>query len=160
MYFTPLFGNLMGSHVGHVFMEIHFFLSGTLFAFVIIGADPSPREVPYWSRLIIVLIGLSLHTFFALAIMQSTTPIGVEWYSQVQPPWITDLIADTYAGGGVAWALGEIPTLLLMVAVGVMWARSDTKLAKRLDRAADRDGDADLNAYNAQLRALNNRDTN
>jgi putative copper resistance protein D len=160
MYFTPLFGNLMGSHVGHVFMEIHFFLSGTLFAFVIIGADPSPREVPYWSRLIIVLVGLSLHTFFALAIMQSTTPIGAEWYSQVQPPWITDLLADTYAGGGVAWALGEIPTLILMVAVGVMWSRSDTKLAKRQDRAADRDGDAELNAYNEQLRALNNRDNN
>lgn len=160
MYFTPLFGTLMGSHVGHVFMEIHFFLSGTLFAFVIIGADPSPREVPYWSRLIIVLVGLSLHTFFALAIMQSTTPIGAEWYAQVQPPWVTDLLADTYAGGGVAWALGEIPTLLLMVAVGVMWSRSDTKLAKRLDRAADRDGDAELNAYNDQLRALNNRDSN
>jgi putative copper resistance protein D len=158
MYFTPLFATLMGSHVGHVFMEIHFFLSGLLFSYVIIGADPSPREVPYWSRLIIVLVGISLHTFFALAIMQSTQPIGSAWYGQVQPPWITDPLHDTYAGGGVAWALGEVPSLILMVAVGVMWARSDTKLAKRQDRAADRDGDAELNAYNEQLRAINNRD--
>jgi len=158
MYFTPLFATLMGSHVGHVFMEIHFFLSGVLFSYVIIGADPSPRELPYWSRLIIVLVGISLHTFFALAIMQASQPIGSAWYGQVQPPWITDLLHDTYAGGGVAWALGEVPSLILMVAVGVMWARSDTKLAKRQDRAADRDGDAELNAYNEQLRAINTRD--
>jgi putative copper resistance protein D len=39
-----------------------------------------------------------------------------------------------------------------------MWSRSDARLAKQLDRAADRDGDADLLAYNAQLSALNNRD--
>ena len=158
MYFTPLFATLMSSHVGHVFMEIHFFLSGMLFSYVIIGADPSPREVPYWSRLIIVLVGISLHAFFALAIMQSSEPIGAAWYGQVQPPWITDLLHDTYAGGGVAWALGEVPSLILMGAVGVMWARSDTKLAKRQDRAADRDGDAELNAYNEQLRAINSRD--
>ncbi|KGA18797.1 hypothetical protein GM51_7600, partial [freshwater metagenome] len=36
--------------------------------------------------------------------------------------------------------------------------RSDTRLAKQLDRAADRDGDIDLKEYNAGLRALNKRD--
>ena len=39
-----------------------------------------------------------------------------------------------------------------------MCARSDTRLAKQLDRAADRDGDIDLKEYNAGLRALNKRD--
>jgi putative copper resistance protein D len=39
-----------------------------------------------------------------------------------------------------------------------MWSRDDSRLAKQVDRAADRDGDADLKAYNAQLGALNNRD--
>jgi putative copper resistance protein D len=106
----------------------------------------------------IVLVGLSLHAFFAIAIMQSSEPIGVDWYIQVQPPWITDLLADTNAGGSIAWALGEIPTFSLLVIVAVMWSRSDTRLAKQVDRAADRDGDAELKAYNAQLSALNKRD--
>jgi putative copper resistance protein D len=39
-----------------------------------------------------------------------------------------------------------------------MWSRSDTRLAKQVDRAADRDGDAELKAYNAQLSALNKHD--
>ena len=67
LYFTPLFATLMASHTGHVFMEIHFFISGLLFSYVVIGADPGPRVVPYWSRLMIVLVGLSLHAFFAIA---------------------------------------------------------------------------------------------
>ncbi len=158
LYFTPLFSTLMASHTGHVFMEIHFFLSGLLLSYVVIGADPSPREVPYWARLMIVLVGLSLHAFFAIAIMQSSEPIGVDWYIQVQPPWIPSLLADTTAGGSGAWALGEVPTLFLLIIVAVMWSQNDTRLARQLDRSADRDHDADLKAYNEQLRALNDRD--
>jgi putative copper resistance protein D len=158
LYFTPLFATLMASHTGHIFMELHFLISGLLFSYVVIGADPSPRNVPYWARLMIVLVGLSLHAFFAIAIMQSSESIGVDWYIQVQPPWMPDLLADTTAGGSIAWALGEIPTFLLLLIVAVMWSRSDTRLAKQIDRAADRDGDADLKAYNAQLGALNDRD--
>ena len=160
IYFTPLFATLMASHTGHIFMELHFLISGLLFSYVVIGADPSPRNVPYWARLMIVLVGLSLHAFFAIAIMQSSEPIGVDWYIQVQPPWITDLLADTTAGGSIAWALGEIPTFLLLVIVAVMWARDDTRLARQLDRAADRDGDAELKAYNAQLSAMNKNGVN
>jgi putative copper resistance protein D len=90
--------------------------------------------------------------------MQSSEPIGVDWYIQVQPPWIPSLLADTTAGGSVAWALGEVPTLALLIIVAVMWSRNDTRLARQLDRSADRDHDADLKAYNEQLRALNDRD--
>jgi putative copper resistance protein D len=139
-------------------MEIHFFISGLLFSYVVIGADPGPRVVPYWSRLMIVLVGLSLHAFFAIAIMQASEPIGVDWYIQVQPPWITDLLADTKAGGSIAWALGEVPTLFLLIIVAVMWFRTDTRLARQIDRAADRDGDAELKAYNARLNSLNEQD--
>jgi putative copper resistance protein D len=155
VYFTPLFANLMQSHTGHVLMEMHFLLSGFLFAFVTVGVDPAPRVVPHWAKLMMVLIALGLHTFFALAIMQSTIPIGVDWYGQVQPPWMFNLLKDSYAAGGVAWAIGEVPTLILAIIVVYQWARSDTKLATRLDRAAQRDGDAELNSYNEKLARLN-----
>ena len=155
LYFTSFFSTLMGSHTGHVLMEIHFLLTGLLFAWVIVGLDPMPREFPHWARLVLVLVAISLHAFFAIAIMQAAVPIGDAWYSQVTPPWITDPLADSNLAGGIAWGFGEVPTLLLMVLVAVQWSRSDTRLAKRLDRAADRDGDAELNAYNEQLARLN-----
>jgi putative copper resistance protein D len=157
VYFTNLFAKLMSGHAGHVFMEVHFLLTGLLFSYVVIGVDPSPRKVPYGARLMLVLLALSLHAFFAIAIMQSKIPIGAEWYSQVQPPWLTSALADTYAGGGVAWALGEIPTLILVVVVAIQWSRDESKTAKRIDRTADRDGDAQREAYNAYLRGLDQR---
>ena len=159
VYFTPLFAELMRSHTGHVFMELHFLLSGFLFAFMTVGVDPSPRQLPHWSKLMMVLTALGLHTFFALAIMQSTEPIGADWYSQVQPPWIYNLLKDSYAGGGIAWAVGEIPTLILAIIVVVQWARSDTRLANRMDRAAQRDGDSELKAYNDRLARLSKSDS-
>lgn len=155
MYFTPLFGTLMSSHTGHLFMEIHFLLSGTLFTFVVIGLDPSPRNVPHLVRLMLVLVAISLHAFFAIALMQSTTPIGNEWYAIVRPPWIDNPLDDTYTGGGVAWAIGEIPSLVLMVIVAVQWARSEDRVATRSDRQADRDGDKELNEYNERLARMN-----
>ena len=41
-----------------------------------------------------------------------------------------------------------------MGAILVQWFRSDPREAKRFDRAADRDNDAELEAYNARLRDL------
>ena len=45
-----------------------------------------------------------------------------------------------------------------MIALLIQWRRSDQRTAKRLDRAADRDDDADLAAYNAMLAELARRD--
>ena len=45
-----------------------------------------------------------------------------------------------------------------MLALLIQWTRTDRRTAKRLDRAADRDSDADLAAYNAMLAELARRD--
>ena len=39
----------------------------------------------------------------------------------------------------------------LAILVALMWSRSDARDAKRQDRAAERDGDAELIAYNEML---------
>jgi hypothetical protein len=46
-----------------------------------------------------------------------------------------------------------------LIALLIQWRRCDQRTAKRLDRAADRDDDAELNAYNAMLAELAKRDT-
>jgi hypothetical protein len=48
----------------------------------------------------------------------------------------------------------------VMIALLVQWSRSDRRTAKRLDRAADRDDDADLAAYNRMLSHLARREAN
>lgn len=154
LYMTSLFGSLMGSHIGHVAMQLHFVLSGYLFYWVLIGIDPRPRPLPYWSRLLLLLIAVSIHGFFAVALMSGTVPIALDWYGLVQPPWITDPLKDSLNGAQVAWGLSEIPMIIVLVAIAVQWSRSDEREARRNDRRADRDGDAELNAYNERLAAI------
>ena len=158
LYMTPLFGWLMGSHVGHVVMQLHFIISGYLFYWVLIGIDPRPRPVPYWGRILLLLLSVSVHGFFAVALMMGTVPMAVEWYGLVRPPWVTDPLQDTLNGGQVAWALAEIPSLIVLIVIAVQWSRSDGREAVRLDRQADRDGDAELTAYNERLAAIARQD--
>ncbi len=157
LYYTPLFSWLMGSHVGHLAMQVHFLLSGYLFAWVVIQTDPLPRSMPPWGRLMLAIVAMLLHAFFAVPIMMSATAFGAAWYSQVQPPWLTDPVADSQNAGAIAWGIAEIPTFILVVAVAVQWARSDEREARRHDRQAERDHDADLAAYNERLRRMHER---
>ena len=157
LYYTTFFGTLMGAHAGHVFMQVHFIVAGYLFYWVVIGIDPTPRQVPYWGRMLLLLLSLVIHSFFALPMLMAGTAMAQEWYGLVQPPWLTDQLADTRLAGGIAWGFGEIPTLIVIIALSVQWSRSDAREAKRHDRKADRDGDAELKAYNAQLARMNAR---
>jgi cytochrome c oxidase assembly factor CtaG/uncharacterized membrane protein len=157
LYLTPAFGWLMGSHVGHIIMQLHFVTAGYLFYWVLIGIDPRPRPLPYWGRIVLLLLSLGVHAFFAVILMMGTTPMAVEWYGIVRPDWVTDPLQDTLFGGQVAWGLSEIPALIVLIVIMVQWSRSDDREAVRKDRQADRDGDAELNAYNERLASMNKR---
>jgi len=158
LYLTPAFGWLMGSHIGHVVMQAHFILAGYLFYWVLIGIDPRPKPLPYWARLLMLLLALAVHGFFAVALMMATTPLAPEWYGIVRPEWITDPLADSLVGGQIAWGLSEIPTVIVLIVIAVQWARSDQRESVRRDRRVDRDGDSELDAYNAQLARMAERD--
>lgn len=154
LYFTPLFGFLMASHWGHSAMTVHFLLAGSLFYYVLIGIDPSPRKLqPLW-RFLLLMVTVPIHAFFSIAIMSSTTVFGASYWEALDRPYRSDLLADQYLGGNMAWALGEVPLVLVMFSLLVQWFRSDTRDARRLDRQADRDDDAALKAYNSRLQKL------
>lgn len=81
-----------------------------------------------------------------------------DWFGSMGRDWGVDPMADQYIGGGIAWSIGEIPTLILAITVAIQWSRDDTKVQRRSDRNADRTGDAELEEYNAKLAALAERD--
>lgn len=164
LYFTGLFGGMMQTHVGHLFMSIHFILSGILFFHVIIGIDPNPRRIPHLLRIVIVFVAMSIHAFFSVALMSSTTLIDRGYFASLKTPWLTDLLADQQLGGSIGWAMGEIPILLALVATFISWVKDDSREAKRIDRNASRAaamGQPDeLADYNNYLQKLAERDRN
>jgi putative copper resistance protein D len=153
VYFTPLFDALMGSPAGHQFMLAHFVVTGLLFFGPIVGHDPWPRTLSYPGRMLELFLPVPFHAFFGVAIMMAGSPVVDSF---VNPPaaWGIDPLRDQGVAGGVVWAFGELPTALVFVIVFVSWAASDARRARTLDRAAERSGDAELQAYNARLRAM------
>ena len=162
LYFTDLFGILMNNHAGHLLMNIHFILAGFLFFNVIIGIDPNPNKVPFIVRIVILFAAMSIHAFFSIALMATSTLIDGGLYQSLQTPWLTDLLADQYAGGAVGWAMGEIPILLALISTFIQWNRDDSREAKRIDRNEARMaamGEPDeLAQYNNYLNQLRVRD--
>jgi cytochrome c oxidase assembly factor CtaG/putative copper export protein len=154
LYFGSIFNDAVGSHAGHLAMNLHFLVSGYLFYWVVIGVDPTPRPIPPLAKVGVVFASLPMHAFFGVELMGTPTVLGAAYYRSLGLSWHTDLLGDQRLGGGIAWAAGEVPLVIVMLALLVQWARSDARTARRLDRAADRDDDADLTAYNAMLAEL------
>jgi putative membrane protein len=156
LYFTPLFDTLMGSRAGHAAMMVHFLAVGVVFFWPIMGVDPGPNRPGYLMRMLELFAGMPFHAFFGIALMMGSTPM-VETYRNPPASLGIDALADQNAAGGIAWAFSEIPSVLVLVALLFQWYGSEQRQAKRKDRAADRDGDKELQAYNAYLASLNAR---
>ncbi|PYC78897.1 hypothetical protein C7C46_15200 [Streptomyces tateyamensis] len=156
LYFTPIFDNLMQSRIGHLGMMVHFLGAGLLFFWPIMGVDPGPHRPGHVLRILELFMGMPFHAFFGVAVMMATTQLVTTFNAAGAPPG-TDLMADQKTAGGITWAFGEIPTAVVLIALVFQWAKSEQRQATRTDRAADRDGDAELVAYNAYLASLDKR---
>ncbi|CAM5517855.1 cytochrome c oxidase assembly protein [Streptomyces pseudogriseolus] len=156
LYFTPLFDFLMGSAVGHAAMMVHFLAVGLVFFWPIMGVDPGPHRPGHLMRMLELFAGMPFHAFFGIALMMASTPM-VTTFQDPPASLGVDALSDQNAAGGIAWAFSEVPSVLVLIALLFQWYASDQRQARRKDRAADRDGDKELEAYNAYLASLNAR---
>jgi putative copper resistance protein D len=132
-------------------MIVHFLFAGYLFVQALIGIDPAPGRPPYPIRLLLLLVAMAFHAFFGLALMTGTGLLLADWFGAMGWDLPITAIEDQQRAGGIAWSVGELPTLAVAIAVAMLWARSDDREQRRYDRKADRDGDAELEAYNRML---------
>jgi cytochrome c oxidase assembly factor CtaG len=158
LYFGGIFDAVAPEHAAHVLMNLYFLMSGYLFYWVVIGIDPAPRVIPQLARMGMVFASILLHAFFGVIMMGMTAVLGERFYRSLQLPWQTDLFADQHLGGSIAWVAGEVPLVVVMMALLIQRRRSDQRTAVRRDRAAGRDHGGDLSACNAMLAELARRD--
>lgn len=157
LYFSGIFGEYMRFHWAHQLMNVHFLIAGYLFYGLVIGVDRPPRPLPHIGKLGFVLAAMPFHAFFGVILMSSGGDIIAEnFYRYFDLPW-ADLQASQYLGGGVAWAGGELPLLLVIIALGVQWSRQDAKDARRKDRHLDAGLDDEFDDYNRMLEKLSAR---
>ncbi|MFE9120262.1 cytochrome c oxidase assembly protein [Streptomyces sp. NPDC007172] len=156
LYFTPIFDFLMESKTGHIAMMVHFLAVGLVFFWPIMGVDPGPHRPGYVMRMLELFAGMPFHAFFGIALMMASEPM-ISTYKNPPASLAIDALTDQQAAGGIAWAFSEIPSVLVLIALVFQWYATEKRQARRTDRAAERDGDRELQAYNAYLASLNTR---
>ncbi|BBA95338.1 hypothetical protein RVR_160 [Actinacidiphila reveromycinica] len=156
LYFTPIFDDLMRSQAGHIAMMVHFLAVGLVFFWPIMGVDPGPNRHGYVMRMLELFAGMPFHAFFGIALMMASQPM-VTTFKHPPASLGVHALSDQTAAGGIAWAFSEIPSVVVLVALLFQWYTSEKRQARRSDRAADRNGDAELVAYNAYLASLEAR---
>ncbi|BDZ41654.1 hypothetical protein GCM10025865_09530 [Paraoerskovia sediminicola] len=157
-YFTPAFRFALEAHLGHALMIVHFTLVGYMFVNALIGIDPGPKRLGYPQRLLLLLATMGFHAFFGVTIMTGDSLLVADWFGLTGRPWGPSAIVDQQKGGGIAWGIGELPTLALAMIVALSWSRSDEKEARRRDRKVARAGDVEMDEYNKMLERLAERD--
>lgn len=134
LYFTPLFEAAMGSHWGHLAMQMHFLLSGFLFFWLILGIDPDPHRPGQLQRIPWLLLVVLTHTVFSVVLVFGSHPIGENYFRNRALPWHVDLLADQALGGAISWLIGEVLVVCVLAALILQWFGA----ADRADRAAAR----------------------
>lgn len=157
-YYSDLFGFALRQHVGHELMVVHFVLTGYIFVLTMIGIDPLPKRFPYPMRLVVLLATMAFHAFFGVAVMGQTSLIQASYFGAMGHDWGFSALEDQQTGGAIMWGVGEVPTLIVAILVAYQWSRDDARETKRSDRAAARNNDADLAAYNDMFAKLAERD--
>ncbi|NHT18464.1 cytochrome c oxidase assembly protein [Cellulomonas sp. IC4_254] len=157
-YYTDVFRWALTSEVGHYAMVVHFSLAGYLFVNALVGIDPGPNRPPYPQRLLLLFATMAFHAFFGVALTTGDVLLVPDWFGLLGREWGPSAIVDQQRGGGVAWGIGELPTLALAVGVALAWSRDDERTARRRDRKVARDGDTEMDEYNAMLARLAQRD--
>ncbi|MBT8163236.1 MULTISPECIES: cytochrome c oxidase assembly protein [Arthrobacter] len=163
LYFTPAFDYLMRTWWGHNLMLIHFLVIGFIYFWGIMGVDPSPRTpragLRGAARPVLPVLELAatapFHAFFGVVVMMSTTLL-VSFYSMPIPRWNLSPLSDQATGGGIAWGITELPTLLVLGVLVVRWQRSDRRAARAAERRPSTYCDKELADYNAYLHSLHN----
>ena len=104
-------------------------------------SGPGPA---YPFRVLMLFIMLGVHAFFGVSLMSSGTLLAPNYWHAIGQTDNAALLADQQLGGAIAWGSGDIPSLLLAVALVFAWMRDDQRRARQLDRQAERDNDAEL----------------
>lgn len=157
IYLTPFFGWAMRYHWAHQAMTVHYLFIGYIFYALVIGVDAPPRPLPHLAKLGLVLAAMPFHAFFGVIVMTAKDLLAGTYYHYIQVPWIGSLAHDQYVAGGIAWSAGEVPLVIVVLALVTQWSRQDARLAARTDRHLDSGIDDSFEAYNAMLAKLAER---
>jgi cytochrome c oxidase assembly factor CtaG len=130
--FSSLLDSAAGNDVVHLLVHAHLVVSGCLFAWVLVGADPVPGRPGHATRMLMTVAAVPFHAFVGVALLGAGEPL-LEAYPS---------LADQRRAAGILWGAGELMTLAVAAVVFTDWYRADQRAGARADRRAAEAGAA------------------
>ncbi|GAA1171532.1 Cytochrome c oxidase caa3 assembly factor [Corynebacterium glaucum] len=153
--FIPLYELMISEHAGHVIMNAVFLVSGYFYFWELIGPDEIPQRADAKIRLAWLWISMPVHLFMGVYLMQLNIVLAEDFYQALQLPWQPDLLADQKVGGGIAWATGSFPLVIVFGVLFRQWLLDDRAETAEVDRRAEETDDEERRRYNEMLAQYN-----
>ncbi len=142
LYLTPAFSLLQPLGWLMPAISLWFLGVGYLFFWVIVGVDPAPgSRLPHVARLAVLIASMPFHALFGVILLAADEPVAqipstlaadggggqvfvTDFYSHLRLPWAVDLLADQHVAALLAWGMGDVPLLAVVVVLLVQWHRA------------------------------------
>ena len=124
LYFSPALYVFVLYHWGHQVMNVYFLGLGLLFYWPLLGVDRSPHRLPALARIGALLLLMPFDAAFGLLVASTQTVLAGNFYLSLTLPWLSDPLADQHAGGVIAWIVGDVVLLAVVVGLARQWART------------------------------------
>ena len=135
LYFSPLFELSLTSAWLHIATHAHFVAVGSLFWWVVVGLDPTPRRLSHPARMLYVFLMLPFHAFLGIAVMSSTQLLAPALAGAAS--WGGVPLADQRTGGGILWAAGDLIAVVSLLALMASWMAHESRQTARRERLED-----------------------
>jgi len=162
LYFSPLFELTLRNPLVHDLVHLHFIAVGLLFWWPVVGIDPTRWRLHHLARVMFVFLMVPFHAFLGVAIMGSGHLLAPA-LGQFVRDWGPSPLADQQAGGAIMWGVGDVVSVVAVIAILAAWAQHEEKVAaredRRLARARAAAAEAEAGAAAAQPAAGDRRDS-
>lgn len=153
----PFYELMISEHAGHVIMNAAFLISGYFYFWELIGPDEIEGRPTAKVRLLWLWVSMPFHLFMGVYLMQLGSVMGEEFYRSLELPWNPDLLKVQKDGGGIAWASGSFPLVIVFGELFMRWWREDKAETAESDRRAEETDDEEWRRYNEMLSQIHGR---
>lgn len=129
-HFSPLYNAALENESLHALEHLAFLVTGCLFWWPVVAADPMPRRLGYGGRMAYLLVQMPVNAAVGLAIYFASGVLYAH-YAAVDRPLGIDPLSDQQVGGLVMWTVGDLLLLAAVTYVAASWMRADARRSQR-----------------------------
>ncbi len=131
-HFSPLYEAALEHEGLHVAEHLVFLVTGMLFWWPIVAADPVPGRLRYPARVAYVVFQMPVNAAVGLAIYFAPSVLYAH-YATLERAWGPSARVDQQVGGAIMWGAGDLILLLTVPILVAAWMRADARRTRRDD---------------------------